>query len=71
MVVLADAGRSAVLRTQRGGIRMLEDNINPQRIIIDDRLVGEPPDLKVGFTLAGPVEGSAPLQLWQLQAAQH
>lgn len=57
VVVLADAGRSAVLRTQRGGIRMLEDNINPQRIIIDDRLVGEPPSLKVGLTLAGPVEG--------------
>jgi predicted extracellular nuclease len=56
-VVLADAGRSAALRTGRGGIRMLEDNINPQRIIIDDRLVAEPPSLKVGDRLAGPVEG--------------
>jgi len=56
-VVLADAGRSAALRTGRGSIRMLEDNINPQRIIIDDRLVAEPPSLKVGDRLAGPVEG--------------
>ena len=57
MVVLADAGRSAVSRTERGGIRMLEDNINPQRIIIDDRLIVDPPHLKVGDTLDGPVEG--------------
>jgi endonuclease/exonuclease/phosphatase family metal-dependent hydrolase len=56
-VVLADAGRGAALRTHRGGIRMLEDNINPQRIIVDDRLVPEPPALKVGESLAAPVEG--------------
>jgi predicted extracellular nuclease len=57
VVVLADAGRSAALRSERGGIRLLEDNINPQRIIIDDRLVADPPHLRVGDTLAGPVEG--------------
>ena len=56
-VVLADVGRGAALRTGRGGIRLLEDNINPQRIIIDDRLMAEPPDLKIGDTLTGPVEG--------------
>jgi endonuclease/exonuclease/phosphatase family metal-dependent hydrolase len=56
-VVLPAAGRSAALRTTSGGIRLLENNINPQRIIIDDRLVAEPPDLKVGDTLAAPVEG--------------
>jgi len=56
-VVLANAGRNAVLRTQRGGLRLLEDNINPQRIIVDDRLVSEPPDLNVGDSLAAPVEG--------------
>ena len=57
IVVLADTGRSAALRTQRGGVRLLEDNINPQRIIIDDRLVADPPYLKVGDLLAAPVEG--------------
>jgi len=57
IVVLADMGRSAELRTTRGGVRMLEDNVNPQRIVIDDRLVAGPPDLKVGDSLTGPVEG--------------
>jgi endonuclease/exonuclease/phosphatase family metal-dependent hydrolase len=57
IVVLADEGRGAVLRTERGGVRMLEENLNPQRIIIYDRLVAEPPKLKVGDLLAEPVEG--------------
>jgi predicted extracellular nuclease len=56
-VVLADAGKSAALRTRRGGIRVLEDNINPQRIIVNDRLVPEPPPLAVGEFLAAPVDG--------------
>jgi len=57
IVVLADSGRSAALRTEHGGIRLLEENTNPQRITIDDRLVADPPNLRVGDTLAGPVEG--------------
>jgi endonuclease/exonuclease/phosphatase family metal-dependent hydrolase len=57
VAVLADSGQSAELRTERGGIRMLEDNLNPQRIIIDDRLVADPPELTVGDSLAGPVDG--------------
>jgi predicted extracellular nuclease len=57
IVVLADSGRSAALRTEHGGIRLLEENTNPQRITIDDRLVADPPNLRVGNTLAGPVEG--------------
>jgi endonuclease/exonuclease/phosphatase family metal-dependent hydrolase len=56
-VVLADAGRSAVLKTRRGGLRLLEHNINPQRVIVDDRLVAEPPHLNIGDSLAAPVEG--------------
>jgi predicted extracellular nuclease len=57
VVILADSGRTAGLRTERGGIRMLEDNLNPQRIIIDDRLVADPPELRVGDSLVGPVDG--------------
>jgi len=57
VVVLADGGPSAEVRTDRGGIRLLEDNINPQRIIVDDRLVPESPVLNTGETLAAPVEG--------------
>ena len=57
IVVLPDGGKDAALRTERGGLRLLEDNINPQRVIMDDRLVPDPPHLRVGETLAGPVEG--------------
>jgi len=57
LVVLADSGRDAAKRTSRGGVRLLEENVNPQRIVIDDRLVADPPDLRVGDTLAGPVDG--------------
>lgn len=57
VVVLADRGRSAIQRTTRGGLRLLDDNPNPQRIIIDDRLVHEVPDLRVGDALTGPVQG--------------
>jgi endonuclease/exonuclease/phosphatase family metal-dependent hydrolase len=57
IVVLADLGRDAEQRTDRGGLRILEHNINPQRIIIDDRLVPDPPQLEVGDRLMGPVEG--------------
>jgi endonuclease/exonuclease/phosphatase family metal-dependent hydrolase len=50
-------GPTSPKRTNRGGVRLLEENVNPQRIVIDDRLVADPPDLRVGDRLAGPVEG--------------
>jgi hypothetical protein len=57
IVVLADDGRGAALRTFRGGIRLLDDNANPQRVVIDDRLVPNPPELEIGDTLTEPVDG--------------
>jgi len=57
IVVLPDGGRDAARRTGRGGLRLLEDNLNPQRIIIDDHLVPDPPELKVGDFLTRPVDG--------------
>lgn len=57
IVVLADGGEGAALRTSRGGVRLLDDNANPQRVVIDDRLVFHPPDLSVGDVLTGPVDG--------------
>jgi hypothetical protein len=57
VTVLPDAGRDARLRTERGGIRILSENLNPQRIVIDDRLIEEPPNLSVADSLSGPVEG--------------
>jgi endonuclease/exonuclease/phosphatase family metal-dependent hydrolase len=57
IVVLAGGGRGAAVRTARGGVRLLDDNANPQRVVIDDRLVPDPPDLSVGDVLTGPVDG--------------
>jgi predicted extracellular nuclease len=57
VVVLTDLGRSAMQRTRRGGVRLLEHNVNPQRVVIDDRLVADPAHLLVGDELAGPVDG--------------
>ena len=57
IVVLADGGRDAALPTSRGGIRLLDDNANPQRVVIDDRFVSDPPELEVADTLTEPAEG--------------
>jgi predicted extracellular nuclease len=57
VVVLADGALGAAQRTKRGGVRMLDNNTNPQRIVIDDRLVAPPSKLRVGQALAGAVEG--------------
>ena len=57
IVVLANGGGGAALRTARGGVRLLDDNANPQRVVIDDRLVSDPPDLSVSDVLIGPVDG--------------
>jgi len=57
IVVVADGGRGSVERTARGGVRLGPRNPNPQRIVIDDRLVPDPPALVVGDTLGGVVDG--------------
>ena len=57
LTVLPDAGIEAELRTRRGGLRLLVDNLNPQRIVIDDRLVPSPPGLRVGQSVSVPVDG--------------
>jgi endonuclease/exonuclease/phosphatase family metal-dependent hydrolase len=57
VVVLADGGRKAEQRTERGGLKLLGENSNPQRIIIDDRLVADPPPLRTGDRLTGAVDG--------------
>jgi endonuclease/exonuclease/phosphatase family metal-dependent hydrolase len=57
IVVLGDGGRSARLRTRRGGVLRLPDNPNPQRLIIDDAIVGLPPRVAVGDRFDGPVTG--------------
>ena len=56
-VVLPDGGAGAAQRTTRGGLRRLPDNPNPQRVMVDDALIGDLPLLMVGDRLRSPVEG--------------
>jgi hypothetical protein len=57
VVVLPDGGAGAAQRTTRGGLRRLPHNPNPQRVMVDDAVVGEIPPLAVGDRLRSPVEG--------------
>lgn len=57
--VLADNGISATLRTYRGGIAINASDFNPERIILDDALIGAAamPDMQVGDTANTPIFG--------------
>ncbi len=57
IVVVADGGRGTSQRTTRGGVRMDANNFNPQRIMIKDSLVSDPPALAVGDAFDGAVDG--------------
>jgi endonuclease/exonuclease/phosphatase family metal-dependent hydrolase len=57
IVVLADGGRGSSQRTTRGGVRLGTGNPNPERIMINDGLVPDPPGLVVGDSLGGAVDG--------------
>lgn len=56
IVVLADAGKNAGLRTPRGGIVIQENDYNPERIMLDDKLMGTP-FVIVGDTATEPIIG--------------
>lgn len=57
IAVLADNGANASPRTTRGGIYIQPNDFNPERIIIDDALVSNPPQVNVGDRFAAPVKG--------------
>lgn len=56
IVVLADMGVNASIRSPRGGIVILENDYNPERIMIDDKLV-ETPFADVGDMASDPIIG--------------
>ncbi len=56
IVLLADNGENASIRSPRGGIVIRENDYNPERIMIDDKLQ-ETPLVNVGDTAAGPIIG--------------
>lgn len=57
MVVLADKGAGAKERSKRGGVVLLENAPNPERITIDPRLSGPLPKAHVGDWFEGSVIG--------------
>jgi len=56
IVVLADMGENASIRSPRGGIVIRENDYNPERIMIDDKLQ-ETPLVNVGDMAEGPIIG--------------
>ena len=56
-VVLADEGLGSTLRTVRGGVASSAGDVNPERVMIADRLFPDPPVLRVGDFLDGSIEG--------------
>lgn len=57
MVVLADRGRNSKVRSPRGGIVVQESDWNPERIVVEPRLIAKPPAMNVGDQFAGPIRG--------------
>ena len=56
IVVLADNGENASIRSPRGGIVIRENDFNPERIMIDDKLE-ETPFVNVGDMASEPIIG--------------
>ena len=57
IAVVGDQGRSATGLSARGGIVVRPGDSNPERILIDDALVHDPPLVDVGAGFEEPVEG--------------
>ena len=55
--VLADFGATAGPRSARGGIILTETDGNPERLIIDDSIVAQPPQVSVGDAFPGTIIG--------------
>lgn len=55
--VLADNGANASVRTARGGILIQPDDFNPERIIIDDAIAPNEPQVNVNDTFNGSITG--------------
>jgi len=57
IVVLGDEGAGSRPRSSRGGVVLQPGNAHPERVIIDDRLVADPPAVRVGDRLSGEIDG--------------
>ncbi len=55
--VVGDNGAHASVRTMRGGLAVRPDDFNPERIIIDDALYGDEPQVTTGDKFTAPILG--------------
>ncbi|MEJ8547040.1 lamin tail domain-containing protein [Brevibacillus borstelensis] len=56
-VIVSDRANPDKERTVAGGIPIAEDNYNPERITVADKLVSGAPGVRVGDAFAGPIVG--------------
>ncbi|MGK2858217.1 MAG: endonuclease/exonuclease/phosphatase family protein [Thermoanaerobaculia bacterium] len=57
MVILADGGEGSAVRSTRGGIVVRDGDLNPERIIVEPRLVKNPPIVETGDRFDGSIFG--------------
>lgn len=57
MVILADGGEGSAVRSPRGGIVIREGDLNPERIMVEPRLVKNPPIVETGDRFDGSIVG--------------
>jgi 2',3'-cyclic-nucleotide 2'-phosphodiesterase / 3'-nucleotidase / 5'-nucleotidase len=57
IAVVADSGLDASVRSINGGIVIQPTDFNPERILIDDTLVANPPQVGTGYQFTAPVVG--------------
>ncbi|WP_200841140.1 endonuclease/exonuclease/phosphatase family protein, partial [Geminicoccus flavidas] len=57
IAVLPDNGEGAGVRTKAGGIALQAEDANPERVIIDDALMANPPVVNVGDRFTAPITG--------------
>ncbi|MCH9651816.1 MAG: esterase-like activity of phytase family protein [Deltaproteobacteria bacterium] len=55
--VVSGAGPGASTRTPRGGLLLEAKDVNPERLMVDSRLLGEAPSLHVGDRFSAPLTG--------------
>ena len=57
VVVLADGGQGVDSRTQRGGVRLTSDDVNPERIVVSARDLDERPAVATGDAFGDEMVG--------------
>jgi len=57
IMVVGDLGANATILTPRGGNVIRSGDFNPERILIDDAIVFNEPDVTVGDTFSAPILG--------------